>query len=315
MIFTEEKDPVFQLVQKRAVLADCGPLMEWDAFYSKNVHHLPGQKGASAFVANLIIALVAATNLVLIALGSALFLSPSHPEKKSSYQSVNSVSSFIAQLQKPYGTPELSSKDLGLNPETTFPKPEQKSRSFREASKTAKSKITLDTDVISEKISAYFDQLRGENPSSAAENYLKTLLRVKDSLDRKYQQQINEHLAIDFGIIHNKGHHYAEYLEPDDFIKASKEKNAVVVDLRSVQAYEKNHLRQALSVEFNLQNLEIFSQEISRSKAVFVYGDNMQECESAKAYLWKKGFPTVYILNQPFNPSLFKKTELATSGH
>jgi rhodanese-related sulfurtransferase len=314
MTFFTENDSITRLVKVRAALADEAPLMNWEEFFAKNGHHLPGKPAAMGFGPTLILGLVITLNGVLLALSLPIFLQKwedipeSAREAKAVFKGVATgleVSPVPAHV-----APIAGMGEAGLEADDALTFVGEK-RSLPRTKKNAGNGPVMDAEMLSQKINQYFEQLKSDNPSQVAEKYLRSLLKAKDSLDRAFQGVYDAEL--EFGVVKSGERHYAEYLAPQDFVRLSKEKMAVVLDLRKPQDFEQVRLRHAVSAEYNLRYLQQVSEEIPRNKAIFLYGDDLKECESAKAFFWKKGFQTVYILNKPFNPDLFRKSDLVTS--
>lgn len=313
MISFSENDPITRLVKAHAALVDDAPFMSWEEFSAKHGHHLPGQHTASGSGPVFIIGLVLVLNGFLLALSFPLFL-----QKWESMEVVSEAkavcSGIAASLELPavieHAFQAANSGDENPEADDVISASADKP-TLRRVNRNAVSSPATDTEILSQKINQYFEQLKSDNPSQAAEKYLRSLLKAKDSLDRAFQGVYDTDL--EFGVVRSGDRHYAEYLEPRDFVRLAKEKNAVVLDLRKPQDFEQAHLRQAVSAEYNLRYLQQVSEEIPKNKAIFLYGDVLKECESAKAFLWKNGFRTVYILNKPFNPNLFRKSDLVTS--
>lgn len=314
MISFTENDPITRLVKARAALAEETPLLSWEEFSVRHGHHLPGKQADAGYGPTLIIGLVLVLNALLFSLSVPIFL-----EKLDNPQGVGEARPVFKGVATGLDVPlftHYSQQAAQLKEDSSVPEvalaDNLAKRTIPRVGKNTTGAQVMDTEILSQKINQYFEQLKSDNPSQAAEKYLRSLLKAKDSLDRTFQGIYDADL--EFGVVKSGERHYAEYLAPQDFVRLSKEKNAVVLDLRKPQAFEQARLRQAVSAEYNLRYLQQLSDEIPKNKAIFLYGDDLKECESAKAFFWKKGFQTVYILNQPFNPERFRKSELVTSS-
>lgn len=313
MIPFSERDPVVDLVKARAALAEEAPLMNWDEFASKHAHHLPGRHAANGFIPVTVIALVILINAALLYLSMPMFVEKLN-EASVSGEAVSALRGVveIADVYTPihFNTPNPA---LNADAENSHSLVASRAESFSRSrvSRNAPPSAALETEALSEKINQYFEQLKSDNPSLVAERYLRSLLKAKDSLDKAFNTHYDA--DIEFGVVKSGDKHYAEYLKPQDFVRLSREKKAVVLDLRKPEEFEQARLRQALSAEYDLRHLNQVSEQVPKSKAIFLYGSDLRECESAKAFFWKKGFQTVYILNEPFDPSLFRKGDIVTS--
>ncbi|MCS6981965.1 MAG: rhodanese-like domain-containing protein [Flavobacteriales bacterium] len=301
-------DPVEALTRAYAQAVSAEPLMGWEEFSALSDAHLNSGDVSSGTVPKLILVALSSLNVLFIFLCFPLFqniLTDASPDVSAAVLNQVVASHHTSLLNQK--SPFFSS--LSVLQETLPQKSEVAPRPH--PSRVSPSRIVADnneTEVISEKISQYFDQLKTSLSSEPTEQYLRALLQAKDSLDRLYR--ISQEAEFEFGAVLSREKHYSEYLSPEEFVLQARSKNAVILDLRSSELYEKSHLKNALNVEFNLRNLDEMGSQIPPHKAIFLYGDNMKECESSKAFLWKKGFKTVYILNAPFRPEQFKKSDL-----
>ena len=306
-----KNDPIAHLVKSASAFDDKSPLMTWEEFYSKHNHYLPQQKNYP-WLPNSIIGLALIINLVLIyfafpliqdlvdkfSLKKAHEITSTASSSKIITQTISDINAFVF---------DFLNEDNNLSNQTVNPINFKVPVHNNLLSNNKSKKPTYDNEVIFEKISYYFDQLKQDQSDSRSDQYLLSLIKAKDSIDKIIAQL---DVDVEFGVVPSKEKFYAEYLTPEDFINKSKDRKSVILDLRKPSDFKLNRIKGAQNVEFSLDNLEEFSRRTPITYAVFIYSSDKQELESAKAFLWKKGFKTIYILNETFDPRRFKRNNI-----
>ncbi|MBL7997105.1 MAG: thioredoxin [Candidatus Kapabacteria bacterium] len=89
----------------------------------------------------------------------------------------------------------------------------------------------------------------------------------------------------------------ATSLAPEAFAKTLKEtKNAVVLDVRTPDEFQRGFLQGAMNIDYNSDGFEAGVSALDKSKPYFVYCLSGGRSSSAASYMRKNGFTNVYEL-------------------
>ncbi len=85
-------------------------------------------------------------------------------------------------------------------------------------------------------------------------------------------------------------------LSPEEFKAGIKNDDAVVLDVRTQQEFEKGHLPQAKNVNYRAPDFETLIKQIDREGSFYVYCASGKRSSKAADFMAKEGFDEVYSL-------------------